>query len=334
MKALFSRFKASASSRETTKAPPPPTLAAVDREYPDEKSLRSLQNDLRSSAHPRPFSTASLAKPLPDRPIPFQPLPPPITGHDNLVLSRSSVSTPPPTHITDKQQLSSSTTSPTPPQHDSSGRSSRKTTASSNPPLQDVHKKVAFISPPQSAATHKPPDALVTVPAPATPTDDSKRRVNTSEALPSKSQVSKLIAIHDGRTSTQSTTSTVKLNATSAAAKGPSRPNLSSPTHASAQFNAVGIPIIHPDAASIRGPPSLRAGTPFSQMSQRSGMLTTASWSEAAEDDLVSNLGQRERTRQEVLWEIVASEERYVSSLRYINTPLTTSIATSLSSLR
>lgn len=332
MKALFSRFKASASSRETTKPPPLPSLPAVDRDYADEKSLRSLQNDLRSNAHPRPFSTASLAKPLPDRP--FQPLPPLTTAHDNFAPSRPSPLTPPPTHTTDRQQLSSSTTSPTPPQHDSSGRSSRKTTASSNPPLQDVHKKVAFISPLQSSAAQKPPDALVTIPAPATPTDDSKRRVNASEALPSKSQVSKLIAIHDGRTSTQSTTSTVKLNATSAGTKGLSRPNLPSPTHASAQFNGVGIPIFHPDAASIRGPPSLRAGTPFSQMSQRSGMLATASWSEAAEEDLVSNLGQRERTRQEVLWEIVASEERYVTCIRYINTPLTTHIATSLNSSR
>jgi hypothetical protein len=210
MKALFNRFKASASSRETTKAPPPPSLAAVGRDYADEKSLRSLQNDHWSNAHSRPFSTASFAKPLPDRP--FQPPLPPTTGLDNLAPSRPSLPTPPPTHITDKQQLSSSTTSPTPPQHDSSGRSSRKTTASSNPPLQDVHKKVAFISPPQSSAAQKPPDALVTIAAPASPTDDSKRRANASEALPSKSQVSKLIAIHDGRTSTQSTTSTVKLN--------------------------------------------------------------------------------------------------------------------------
>jgi len=329
MKALFSRFKASASSRETTKAPPPPPLPAANRDYADEKSLRSLRNDHWSNPHPRPFSTASFAKPLPDRP--FQPPPPPTTGLDNLAPSRPSLSTPPPTHTIDKQQLSSSTTSPAPPQHDSSGRSSRKTTASSNPPLQDVHKKVAFISPPQFAAAQKPPDAS----APASPPDDSKRRANTSEPLPSKSQVSKLIAIHDGRTSTQSTTSTVKLNSTSATAKGPSRPTLPSPTHNPAQFNAVGIPINRPDVASIRGPPSLRAGTPFSQMSQRSGMLTTASWSEAAEEDLVSNLGQRERIRQEVLWEIVASEERYVTCImRYIDTPLTTSIATSLSSSR
>lgn len=31
--------------------------------------------------------------------------------------------------------------------------------------------------------------------------------------------------------------------------------------------------------------------------------------------DLVENLSGRERTRQEVLWEIVASEERYVDEL-------------------
>ncbi|KAL9932057.1 hypothetical protein V8E36_009118 [Tilletia maclaganii] len=41
------------------------------------------------------------------------------------------------------------------------------------------------------------------------------------------------------------------------------------------------------------------------------------SWSEMTEDDLVANLGPRERTRQEVLWEIVASEERYVNELQH-----------------
>lgn len=46
-----------------------------------------------------------------------------------------------------------------------------------------------------------------------------------------------------------------------------------------------------------------------------SRILAVTSWSEAAEEDLVSNLGPRERTRQEVLWEIVASEERYVNDL-------------------
>ena len=38
--------------------------------------------------------------------------------------------------------------------------------------------------------------------------------------------------------------------------------------------------------------------------------MSPASWSELTEDDLVANLGSRERTRQEVLYEIVSSEER------------------------
>ena len=38
---------------------------------------------------------------------------------------------------------------------------------------------------------------------------------------------------------------------------------------------------------------------------------STTFWGEGAEEDLVTCLGSRERTRQEVLWEIVASEERY-----------------------
>ena len=47
-------------------------------------------------------------------------------------------------------------------------------------------------------------------------------------------------------------------------------------------------------------------------MSTRSYLPPPNSWSEMAEDDLIANLGPRERTRQEVLWEIVSSEERCV----------------------
>lgn len=69
----------------------------------------------------------------------------------------------------------------------------------------------------------------------------------------------------------------------------------------------------HAGAASAA---SLRSGTPYSQMSNSSGsrILAATSWSEVTEDDLVSNLGSRERTRQEVLFEIISSEERYTSS--------------------
>ncbi|KAJ1310394.1 hypothetical protein OPQ81_007132 [Rhizoctonia solani] len=65
------------------------------------------------------------------------------------------------------------------------------------------------------------------------------------------------------------------------------------------------------EAASM----TIRSGTPYSHMSGTSAIQAAASWSEAAENDLVTNLGSRERTRQEVLWEIVASEERYVGEL-------------------
>ncbi|GAA5884562.1 hypothetical protein JCM16303_000030 [Sporobolomyces ruberrimus] len=39
-------------------------------------------------------------------------------------------------------------------------------------------------------------------------------------------------------------------------------------------------------------------------------------WSDMAHQELVVNLSTRERTRQEILWEVVASEERYVAELR------------------
>lgn len=49
-----------------------------------------------------------------------------------------------------------------------------------------------------------------------------------------------------------------------------------------------------------------------STMSAESYLPQPESWSAAMDDELVANLGPRERARQEVLWEIVHSEERYV----------------------
>ncbi|GMK59921.1 hypothetical protein CspeluHIS016_0901380 [Cutaneotrichosporon spelunceum] len=43
------------------------------------------------------------------------------------------------------------------------------------------------------------------------------------------------------------------------------------------------------------------------------------SWTAAMDDELIANLGPRERARQEVLWEIVSSEERYVQELAKLN---------------
>jgi len=61
------------------------------------------------------------------------------------------------------------------------------------------------------------------------------------------------------------------------------------------------------DSASMQQ--TVRSNTPYSQ-SNSSRIMTPASWSEHTEVDLVANLGSRERTRQEVLFEIVSSEER------------------------
>lgn len=64
--------------------------------------------------------------------------------------------------------------------------------------------------------------------------------------------------------------------------------------------------------------PSLVTSTSNSKLPlspSTSSTNTTGTWSAMVQLDLVENLSQRERTRQEVLWEIVASEERYVQDL-------------------
>ncbi|KAH9079470.1 Dbl-like domain-containing protein [Lactarius deliciosus] len=80
------------------------------------------------------------------------------------------------------------------------------------------------------------------------------------------------------------------------------------------------------DGASIHQ--SLRSATPFSQKSIGS-VLPPASWSEGAEEDLVTHLGPRERTRQEVLWEIVASEGKLLKMKETFIVPLLHPYATS-----
>lgn len=52
-----------------------------------------------------------------------------------------------------------------------------------------------------------------------------------------------------------------------------------------------------------------------SVMTGGNGIAQHLTWSEITDDDLVDNLGSRERTRQEVLFEMVCSEERYVQEL-------------------
>ncbi|KAF8343957.1 Dbl homology domain-containing protein, partial [Cantharellus anzutake] len=61
---------------------------------------------------------------------------------------------------------------------------------------------------------------------------------------------------------------------------------------------------------------SMRSSSPMSYLSNRTSIQAPASWSEAAEEDLVFNLGARERTRQEVLWEILLKmKETFIDPL-------------------
>ncbi|KAK8861682.1 hypothetical protein IAR55_002505 [Kwoniella newhampshirensis] len=95
-----------------------------------------------------------------------------------------------------------------------------------------------------------------------------------------------------------------------------SLPPLSQPFYTSAQSSA------HPQSASPTKS-SIMCPTPSeasgAASNGRSYLASPNSWTEMAGEELVANLGPKERTRQEVLWEIVSSEERYVQDLIRLN---------------
>ncbi|KAF8522238.1 Dbl-like domain-containing protein [Hysterangium stoloniferum] len=160
----------------------------------------------------------------------------------------------------------------------------------------DVQKKVAFLSPPSTPS-----------PTPVRPSDASDRKPSSGVSdAPPKSNVSRLQAAHgaDIRSSSPGATSS-KTNLASSINK----PGLLS-------SRATTTRVLATPQRGLMDTTSIRSDSPYStQSANTSRILATASWSEAAEEDLVSNLGPRERTRQEVLWEIVASEERYVAEI-------------------
>ncbi|TFK76530.1 Dbl homology domain-containing protein [Pluteus cervinus] len=258
---------------------------------------------------------AQISSPLSSRPLP------PIEEPTAPVPSSSSPLPPLPPSITPSTSTSTSATAPTPstsshapqtPSHptdnssatrvepDSAGRSSRKATAASvNTSLAttDVQKKVAFISPPPTPVNldRALPDSPSI--APSTPALPS--------SAPLKTTVSRFQATHGKET-----------RGLSSAGASSSKTDLSS-SGKSATVKATSTRTASPPPNRLDTPGSIRSITPYSQMSQGSGsrILAAQSWSEVAEEDLVSNIGSRERTRQEVLFEIISSEERYVHEL-------------------
>ena len=271
----------------------------------------------RSSSNPTPTSLSTF-KPLPEL-VPTQfasqlsprssplvepslPLPPDTRSTTNLVAPNS---VPPQTEEIPQDS---------PANLDSTGRSSRKnpTTATNvNTPV-DVQKKVAFISPPPTPANFDRvlPDAPGNGNGTSPPTN-----------APLKTTVSRFQAVY-GKEPRGSVSTAASSSKTDVAT-----PNK---TTVKATSTRTGSPYLQKsfEAASA---PSLRSGTPYSSMSNNSSgshILAAQSWSEVTEDDLVSNIGSRERTRQEVLFEIISSEERCAPTLSFLSLRLQTTHST------
>ncbi len=305
MKALFNRFNRG-HSKEKVKDPrdsdsfPPPGTSYQREKLPQLPPLREwppppppLEQPQRSIGTPTSITSY---KPLPElssRPLPpIDDTPVPFVDYDPISISHSRG---PLSDVAEEESVDTAvvtrTVSPRADQ-DSAGRSSRKTgngsitmTNGSN----DVPKKVAFLSPPPTPSSFN-----ADRPLPEDASALNKSTVVRSQlSHPKDSRGSMSTAASGSRPdigSSKNSTQTVKATSTR---------SVTSPYSAKPAYG---------DAASIHQ--SLRSATPFSQKSIGS-VLPPASWSEGAEEDLVTHLGPRERTRQEVLWEIVASEERY-----------------------
>ncbi|KAH7923878.1 Dbl homology domain-containing protein [Leucogyrophana mollusca] len=287
--------KDTAASREKLPISLPPLP-----EWPPQQQQQSSSQRTAST----PSSIASF-KPLPD--ISARPLPP--IGEPFPTPDEESVP-----GVEDSGVGLGISTEPEP----STGRTSRKTTNTSNSTDRDrdlLPKKVAFLSPPPTPSGPSNDRALPSAdPVPAA--SQSNNGSPSATGAPLKTTLSRFQATHgkDPRGSTSTAASSSKTDVgSSSASKATTTSTTASTTAAASSYTA--------KATSTRTavspyPASLRSGTPYSQMSNASSrILAVTSWSEGAEEDLVSNLGPRERTRQEVLWEIVASEERYVADL-------------------
>ncbi|ORY90207.1 hypothetical protein BCR35DRAFT_299782 [Leucosporidium creatinivorum] len=79
----------------------------------------------------------------------------------------------------------------------------------------------------------------------------------------------------------------------------------------SSPYYAGGGSSIHPSLARV-----VSGGGTVGGGGDPNAIYAPTTWSELAHPELVDNVSNRERTRQEILWEVVASEERYVLELR------------------
>lgn len=345
MKAFFHRLHIGGGNPKEKDHTPP-------REKLQLGSLPSWPPQDSSNHHRQPATTpisVSSFKPLPeldafqlavDRPLP--PIQPESESSRTLTPTHSILHPLPSTPLQEHSAHPSSSSStirhpPSDSAHAPRASTSKKPSVSTASVTSgsDVQKKVAFIAappaqPPQTSNSNSnstiraaseqqqyhhhhhhhqhPPSqpAASPIPAPASPTavpgpELSTASTSHSTVAPAKSSVSRFHATHAatkeprGSTSMNPSSSRVDVSVTSKPVK------------------ATSVRAVSPFAQSTQ---SLRSGTPYSSMSNTtsgSRILAASSWSEVTEDDLVSNLGSRERTRQEVLFEIISSEERFAA---------------------
>ena len=304
MKAFFHRLHlgGGAKDKDRDSTQPPKEKFPPLRSWPPEEPQRVPS----SSSTSTPNSVASF-KPLPEiapseiaAQLSSRPLPPIVEPSSLLASeSRSTITLSPP-----KSNFAPSGHEESPPgssanTSESAGRSTRRTNGSTGTHgTSDVQKKVAFISPPPTPANFERllSDAPSTT-QPAAGSPPLKTTVSRFQATYGKEPRG---SVSTGASSSKTDVATLNKTSVKATSTRGASPYLQK---------------------SFDGPSaqSLRSGTPYSSMSNNtsgSRILAAASWSEVTEDDLVSNIGSRERTRQEVLFEIISSEDRYGKSFR------------------
>lgn len=307
MKALFSRFNRGLTKEKDRDPPKDNGDATTPATTPKEKVLQLPPLPEWPPTTTRVTSTPnsiSSYKPLPEitaqRPLPPIGEPEPSSRATDTSSTMTARAAEPSVRSQDSTatfNIATRTTSPRPEPEPMVRTPSRKTTTGSintttgTANTNEPHKKVAFKSPPPTPVNMEKDRDM------GTPIASGS---STTPGAPSKTSVSRFQAAHgkDPRGSTSS-----------AASASASRTDLGSVKATMTSNKATST-----RTAASPYPGSVRSNTPYSSMSNNSSrILAAASWSEGAEEDLVSNLGPRERTRQEVLWEIVASEERCVS---------------------
>ncbi|KZT60401.1 Dbl homology domain-containing protein [Calocera cornea HHB12733] len=324
IKALINRFNNIGRKDKDKALPDLPPAAAVSMQ----PSSSSSSSHPSSTSSPSAGTAGTRRELAPRRPLstgppqgemmrlaPLEPL-------DTLLPSALLHSIPESPNTSHRTSATTTTSPRTPPAKTSPVDTRRKGVAPAPAPLQDqngtqTNKRVAFISPPPT------PGGLNTLALPPDPhskegKEEPRKRGNSFNGeASSRPDLSQQGRSEKGlKARTYSNPNADARAAASARGSGsrtlPSRQGVTSPTSAVRGGSSLAPPQQEPSNLAF----SLRSGTPYSQhTSARSFVQAASSWSEAAEEDLVSNIGPRERTRQEVLWEIVTSEERYVQEL-------------------